>query len=87
MPNAILKFLDPHMYCFSFAASVAKGLKYQPRCSCVDFRLFGVCVCVHMCLLILSFCLFTTEVTCLATLESKLHLEVWFTMGEGASLA
>ena len=73
MPNAILKFLDPHMYYFSFAASVAKGLKYQPRCSCADFHLFAVCV--HMCLLILSFCLFTTEVTCLATSESNCILK------------
>ena len=75
MPNAILKFLDPHMYCFYFAVSVAKGLKYQPRCSCADFCLFPVCVCVHMCLLILSFCLFTTEITCLATSESNCILK------------
>ena len=33
------------------------------------------CVCVHMFLLILSFCLFTTEVTCLATSESNCILK------------
>ena len=86
MPNAILKFLDPHMYCFSFAASVAKGLKYQPRCSCADFRLFAVCVCAHVPFnFVILFVYNLDNMSC--HFRIKLHLEVWCTMGEGASLA